>query len=155
MFQNQLRKFRDFAVKGNVVDMAVGIVIGASFGKIATSLVTDVIMPPVGLLLGQVDFNNLYVSLNGKYYPSLAAARKAGAVTLNYGAFVNTILDFIIVALAMYLIVQWYQSVAERFQEPVAEAPPTRECPFCISQIPQAATRCPHCTSQLDQPKAA
>lgn len=155
MFQNQLRKFRDFAVKGNVVDMAVGIVIGASFGKIATSLVTDVIMPPVGLLLGRVDFNNLYVSLDGRRYASLAAAKKAGAVTLNYGAFVNTVLDFIIVAFAMYIIVQWYQSVAERFEKPVVEAPATKDCPFCRSQIPLAASRCPHCTSELDQPAAA
>ncbi len=155
MLQNQLRKFRDFAVKGNVVDMAVGIVIGAAFGKIATSLVSDIIMPPVGLLLGNVDFNNLYVSLDGKAYASLAAAKKAGAVTLNYGIFVNTILDFLIVALAMYVIVQWYQTMAERFEKPVVEAPTTKACPFCVSQIPLAATRCPQCTSQLEQSQAA
>ena len=155
MFQNQLKKFRDFAIKGNVVDMAIGIVIGAAFGKIATSLVTDIIMPPVGLLLGNVDFNNLYISLDGKAYASLAAAKKAGAVTLNYGVFVNTILDFLIVALAMYLIVQWYQTMAERFEPPVVAAPTTKDCPYCLSPAPIGATRCPHCTSQLDQPKAA
>jgi large conductance mechanosensitive channel len=156
MFQNQLKKFRDFAIKGNVVDMAVGIVIGASFGKIATSLVNDVIMPPIGLLLGKVDFNSLFVSLDGKTYASLDAAKKAGAATFNYGAFINTVLDFLIVAFAMFLIVQWYQTMAERFQEPIPVEPPkTRDCPYCMSQIPIAATRCPHCTSQLEQPQAA
>ena len=155
MFENTLKKFRDFAVKGNVVDMAVGIVIGASFGKIATSLVNDLIMPPIGLLLGKVDFNNLYVSLNGKNYATLAAAKTAGAPTLNYGAFINTILDFVIVAFAMFMIVQWYQTMAERFQEPVVAAPTTKDCPYCVSPIPVGATRCPHCTSQLEQPKAA
>ena len=155
MFQNQLRKFRDFAIKGNVVDMAIGIVIGAAFGKIATSLVSDIVMPPIGLLLGKVDFNSLFVSLDGKTYASLDAAKKAGAATLNYGVFINTVLDFVIVAFAMFLIVQWYQSMAERFQEPPVEAPKTRDCPYCLSAIPIAATRCPHCTSQLDQPKAA
>ncbi len=156
MFQNQLRKFRDFAIKGNVVDMAIGIVIGASFGKIASSLVSDIIMPPVGLLLGRVDFNRLFISLNGKKYASLVAARKAGAATFNYGAFINTVVDFVIVAFAMFMLVQWYQTMAERFQAPAPiEAPKTRDCPYCVSQIPIAATRCPHCTSQIEQPKAA
>jgi large conductance mechanosensitive channel len=155
MLQRQFKKFRDFAIKGNVVDMAVGIVIGAAFGKIVTSLVGDVIMPPIGLLLGQADFNSRFISLNGNSYPSLAAAKKAGAATINYGVFINTILDFIIVAFAMFMIVQWYQSMAERFQEPPVEAPKTRDCPYCLSPIPLAATRCAHCTSQLDQPKAA
>ena len=156
MLQNQLRKFRDFAIKGNVVDMAVGIVIGAAFGKIATSLVNDVIMPPFGLLLGKVDFNSLFLSLDGKSYASLDAARTAGAATFNYGAFINTVLDFMVVAFAMFLIVQWYQTMAERFQTPVpAEPPKTRDCPHCLSQIALGATRCPHCTSQLEQPQAA
>ena len=156
MFQNQLKKFRDFAIKGNVMDMAIGIVIGASFGKIATSLVNDVLMPPIGLLLGKVDFNSLYVPLDGKTYASLDAAKKAGAATFNYGAFINTVLDFIIVAFAMFMIVQWYQSMSERFEKPApAAAPTTKPCPFCMSEIPLAATRCPHCTSQLEQPQAA
>ncbi len=156
MFQNQLKKFRDFAIKGNVMDMAIGIVIGASFGKIATSLVNDVLMPPIGLLLGKVDFNSLFIPLDGKTYASLDAAKKAGAATFNYGAFINTILDFLIVAFAMFLIVQWYQSMAERFEEPVPVEPPkVKDCPYCTSQIPMAASRCPHCTSQLEQPKAA
>jgi large conductance mechanosensitive channel len=156
MFQNQLKKFRDFAIKGNVVDMAIGIVIGASFGKIATSLVNDIIMPPIGLLLGRVDFNSLFVSLDGKTYASLDAAKKAGAATFNYGAFVNNVLDFLIVAFAMFIIVQWYQSMAERFETPVPVEPPkVKDCPYCLSSIPMAASRCPHCTSRLDQPQAA
>jgi large conductance mechanosensitive channel len=156
MFQNQLKKFRDFAIKGNVVDMAIGIVIGASFGKIATSLVNDVIMPPIGLLLGKVDFNSLFVPLDGKTYASLDAAKKAGAATFNYGAFINTVLDFLIVAFAMFLIVQWYQTMAARIERPApVEAPKNKDCPYCMSSIPVGATRCPHCTSQLEQPKAA
>lgn len=156
MFQNQLKKFRDFAVRGNVVDMAVGIVIGAAFGRIATSMVNDLIMPPIGLLLGKVDFNSLFVSLDGKTYASLDAAKKAGAATFNYGAFINTVLDFVIVAFAMFLIVQWYQTMTERLEGPApVEAPKTKLCPYCLSEIPIGATRCAHCTSQLDQPKAA
>ena len=151
-----LQKFRDFALKGNVVDIAIGIVIGASFGKVSTSLVNDLIMPPIGMLLGKVDFNNLFISLDGKTYASLNAATKAGAPTFKYGAFINTVLDFVIVAFAMFLIVQWYQSMAERFETPVPVEPPkVKDCPYCLSSIPLAATRCPHCTSQLDQPQAA
>ena len=116
MLQTQLKKFREFAIKGNVVDMAIGIVIGASFGKIATSLVNDIIMPPIGLLLGKVDFNSLFISLDGKTYASLDAAKKAGAATFNYGAFINNVLDFLIVAFAMFIIVQWYQTMAGRFE---------------------------------------
>jgi len=156
MLQNQLKKFRDFAVRGNVVDMAVGIVIGAAFGRIATSMVNDLIMPPIGLLLGKVDFNSLFVSLDGKPYASLDAAKKAGAATFNYGAFINTVLDFVIVAFAMFLIVQWYQTMTERLEGPAPVEPPkTKLCPYCLSEIPIGATRCAHCTSQLDQPKAA
>ncbi len=156
MFDAQLKKFREFAVKGNVVDMAVGIVIGGAFGKIATSLVNDLIMPPIGLLLGRVDFNSLFIPLDGKTYASLDAAKKAGAATFNYGSFINTVLDFIIVAFAMFMIVQWYQTMADRLQKPApAAVPTTRDCPFCLSSIPSGATRCPHCTSQLEQPKAA
>ena len=156
MIQEQMKKFRDFAMKGNVIDMAVGIVIGAAFGKIATSLVNDVIMPPIGMLLGKVDFNNLYVSLNGKVYESLDAAKKAGAATINYGTFINNVLDFLIVALAMFIIVQWYETMVERIEgpKPVA-APTTKDCPYCLSSIPIAATRCPHCTSQLEASQAA
>ncbi|HLI79365.1 MAG TPA: large conductance mechanosensitive channel protein MscL [Candidatus Binataceae bacterium] len=156
MFETQLKKFREFAIKGNVVDMAIGIVIGASFGKIATSLVNDLIMPPIGLLLGRVDFNSLFIPLDGKTYASLDAAKKAGAATFNYGSFINTVLDFVIVAFAMFLIVQWYQTMADRLEKPApAAAPTTKDCPFCMSPIPVGATRCPHCTSQLGQSQAA
>jgi large conductance mechanosensitive channel len=156
MFQNQLKKFREFAFKGNVVDMAIGIVIGASFGKISTSLVNDVIMPPIGLLLGRVDFNSLFIPLDGKTYASLDAAKKAGAATFNYGAFINTVLDFLIVAFAMFLLVQWFQTMEDRFEKPApVEAPKVKDCPYCFSSIPLAATRCPHCTSQLEQSQAA
>jgi large conductance mechanosensitive channel len=151
MLKDMLTRFKDFAVRGNVVDMAVGIVIGASFGKIATSLVNDVIMPPIGLLLGRVDFNSLFIALDGKPYPSLAAAKTAGAATVNYGTFVNNILDFLIVALAMFFIVQWYESMMKRLQKPAAPEPPkTRNCPYCLSAIAIGATRCPQCTSQLE-----
>jgi large conductance mechanosensitive channel len=156
MFDAPLKKFREFAVKGNVVDMAVGIVIGGAFGKIATSLVNDLIMPPIGLLLGRVDFNSLFIPLDGKTYASLDAAKKAGAATFNYGAFINTVLDFMIVAFAMFMIVQWYQTMADRLEKPApAAAPTTKDCPFCLSSIPIGARRCPHCTSQLEQPQAA
>jgi large conductance mechanosensitive channel len=140
-----LKEFKQFAMRGNVVDMAVGIIIGAAFGKIVTSLVSDVLMPPIGLILGRVDFNNLFVSLDGKSYPSLAAAKAAGAATLNYGSFINTIIDFLIVAFAMFLMVRQMN----RFNPAEVPAPTTKECPFCASAIPLKAMRCPNCTSEL------
>jgi len=140
-----LKEFKEFALRGNVLDMAIGIIVGVAFGKIITSLVTDIIMPPIGLVLGRVDFADLYFSLNGKTYPSLAAAKAAGAATINYGVFLNTILDFLIVAFVMFLVVR---QVNRAF--PAAPgAPTTRECPFCLSQIAIKASRCPNCTSQI------
>lgn len=139
-----LKEFKEFALRGNVVDMAVGIIVGVAFGRIITSLVNDVIMPPIGLILGHVNFNDLFVSLDGKAYASLAAAKTAGAPTLNYGSFFNTVLDFLIVAFVMFLLVRQ----VNRFQPP-PPAPTTRECPFCRSQIAIAASRCPNCTSNL------
>jgi large conductance mechanosensitive channel len=151
VLEGTLAKFRDFAMKGNVVDMAIGVVIGAAFGKISTSLVNDIIMPPIGLALGRVDFNNLFVSLDGKSYPSLAAAKAAGAPTFNYGAFINTIIDFLIVAIAMFIIVQWFESMSNRFKKPQAPEPPkTQTCPYCLSAIPVGAKRCAQCTSNLE-----
>ena len=138
-----VKEFREFAVKGNVLDMAIGIIIGAAFGKIVTSLVNDVVMPPIGLILGRVDFNDLFVSLDGKAYASLALAKAAGAPTINYGMFINNILDFAIVAFVMFLIVRQYNRM-----RPAAE-PTTKECPYCMSQIPVKASRCPSCTSQM------
>lgn len=148
-----LKEFKEFAMRGNVVDMAVGIVIGASFGAIVKSLVDDVIMPPIGLLLGNVDFSNLYVVLKegaaaAAPYVSLAEAKKAGAVTLNYGMFINAIVSFIILAFAVFMLVRTINRL--RMEEKAAPAEPTtKDCPHCFSAIPIKATRCPHCTSQL------
>ncbi len=142
------REFREFAMRGNVVDLAVGIVIGAAFGKIITSLVNDIIMPPIGLLLGRVDFANLFINLSGQSFASLAEARAAGAPTINYGVFLNTVIDFVIVALAIFLLVRFINRLTR--QADAAPAVPTsRECPFCVSSIPLRATRCPQCTSNL------
>ena len=141
-----LKEFKEFAMRGNVLDMAVGIIIGSAFGKIVTSLVGDIIMPPIGLLLGKVNFNDLYFSLDGKSYASLAAAKAAGAPTINYGMFVNTILDFVIVAFVIFLVIRQMN----RMMPAVPAAPPsTKDCSFCASSIPVKASRCPNCTSQL------
>jgi len=140
------KEFKEFAVKGNVMDMAVGIIVGAAFGRIVGSLVNDVVMPPIGLLLGKVDFSNLFVSLSGTAYDSLAAAKAAGAPTLNYGLFLNTVLEFLIVAFAVFLVVK---QVNRLRREPAPAAPTTKDCPHCLTAIPLKATRCPACTSQL------
>ena len=139
--------FKQFIARGNVLDLAVAVIIGAAFGKIVTSLVNDVIMPPVGLVLGRVDFRNLFVSLNGQAYASLPDAQKAGAPTINYGVFANTIIEFLIVAFVVFLIVRQ----VNRLKPAPAAAPaePTRECPQCVSKIPARAKRCPFCTSQV------
>ncbi|NJD56569.1 MAG: large-conductance mechanosensitive channel protein MscL [Nitrospirae bacterium] len=146
------REFKEFAVKGNVMDMAVGIIIGAAFGTIVTSFVNDVIMPPIGLLLGNVDFTNLFLVLKeGKVpspYESLAAAKGAGAVTMNIGVFINTIISFLIVAFAVFLVVKNVNRLKREEKAPPA-APSTKECPFCLSVIPVKAVRCPHCTSEV------
>lgn len=142
-----LKEFKEFAARGNVVDLAVGVIIGASFGKIVSSLVSDVIMPPIGLLIGRVDFKNLFVSLTGDSYASLADAQKAAAPTINYGIFLNTVIEFLIVAFVIFLLVRQINRLAP----PPVTAPtdPPKACPFCASQIPLAAKRCPFCTSQL------
>jgi large conductance mechanosensitive channel len=144
------KEFRDFAMRGNVVDLAIGIIIGASFGKIVTSFVNDMLMPPLGLVLGKVDFSNLFINLSSKHYDSLADAKAAGAATLNYGAFINNIIDFVIIAFAVFLLVrQMNRLMPKKAEEPAA--PPTKECRYCKSTIAIAATRCPHCTSQLNE----
>ncbi len=143
-----LKEFKEFAMRGNVLDMAVGIIIGAAFGKIVSSFVADVLMPPIGLLLGKVDFSNLFLNLSGQSFPSVEAAKAAGAPTLNYGMFLNTVIDFLIVAFAIFLLIKQ----VNRFVAKKEEAPPeptTKECPRCMSQIPIKATRCAHCTSDL------
>jgi large conductance mechanosensitive channel len=147
-----LKEFKEFAIRGNVVDMAVGIIIGAAFGTIVKSLVSDIIMPPIGLLLGNVDFTNLFAVLKegsaAGPYASLADAQKAGAVTINYGIFVNTIISFLIVAFAVFLLIRQINRL-RRAEEALPPEPTTKDCPYCLSSIPIKATRCPHCTSEL------
>jgi large conductance mechanosensitive channel len=148
MFQ----EFKDFAMRGNVVDMAVGIIIGAAFGTIVKSLVDDVVMPPIGLLLGNVDFVNLFILLKqgapAGPYASLADARAAGAVTMSYGVFINTVISFLIVALVVFLIVRSMNRMQRQAEAPPA-APTTKDCPYCLSAIPIEASRCAYCTSEL------
>jgi large conductance mechanosensitive channel len=146
-----LKEFKEFAMKGNVLDMAVGIIIGAAFGKIITSFVADILMPPLGLLLGKMDFSGLFINLSGVDYPTLKAAQDAKAATINYGIFINTVIDFLIVALAVFLLVRQVNKLKR--QQPPATLN-TKDCPFCASAIPVAASRCPHCTSQLTPAKA-
>ncbi len=148
-----LKEFKEFAMRGNVIDMAVGIIIGAAFGTIVTSLVADVLMPPIGLLLGSIDFANLFVVLKegakaAGPYASLAAAKAAGAVTINYGFFINTVISFIIIAFAVFLLVRSINRLKRQEEAPPA-VPTTKECSYCFSTIPIKATRCPHCTSEL------
>jgi large conductance mechanosensitive channel len=146
--EEMLKEFKEFAMKGNVVDLAVGIVIGGAFGKIVSSFVGDILMPPIGLLLGKVDFANLFISLSGKSFSSLQEAKAAGAPTLNYGLFFSTILDFVIVAFAVFLMIKQINRL-KREEAPAPAVPATKECSFCFSMIPLKAMRCPQCTSEL------
>jgi large conductance mechanosensitive channel len=143
-----LKGFKEFALRGNVVDLAIGIIIGGAFGQIVTSFVNDILMPPIGLLLGNVDFSNLFINLSGGRFDSLAAAQEAGAATINYGLFISSVIDFLIVAFAIFLLVRQINRLQRREEEGPAE-PTTKECPYCLSTIPLEATRCPHCTSEL------
>jgi large conductance mechanosensitive channel len=142
-----LAEFKRFIMRGNVLDMAVGIIIGAAFGKIVSSLVNDIIMPPIGKLLGNINFTNLYINMSGGSYDSLQAAKDAGAATINYGVFLNSIIEFLIVALAVFLLIRQ----VNRFMTPPPAAPavPSKECPYCLTAVPKKATRCPACTSEL------
>jgi len=148
-----LKEFREFAMRGSVLDMAVGIIIGAAFGAVVQSLVSDILMPPIGFLLGNVDFGNLYITLvAGKAagpYASLAQAQAAGAVTFNYGQFINKIISFLIVAFALFLVIKSMNRLRRKQEAPAAPPAETKECPFCLSAIPLKAKRCPQCTSQL------
>jgi len=139
------KEFRDFIMRGNVLDLAVGIVLGVAFGTVIASFVNDILMPPIGLLLGGVDFTNLFVTLSGERYPTLEAAKAAGAATINYGVFINTVINFIIVAFVIFLMVRQ----VNRMRRPAE--PGTRECPFCFSPVSVRATRCPNCTSALQR----
>jgi len=147
------KEFREFALRGNVLDLAIGVIVGAAFGKIVTSLVNDVILPPIGLLTGGVDFSNLFLNLSGTSYATLAEAQAAGAPTLNYGVFLNVVLQFLIVAWAVFLLVRAVNRLRERTERPGAPepSPSTRTCPYCISTVPVRATRCAACTSELPQ----
>ncbi len=141
------KEFREFAMRGNVLDMAIGIIIGAAFGKIVSSFVSDVLMPPIGLLLGKADFSNLFITLSGQSFSTLEEAKKAGAATIKYGLFINTIIDFIIVSFVIFLMIRQINRF-KRQSEPAT--PITKECPYCRSMVSIKATRCPHCTSELD-----
>ncbi len=139
-----VKDFRDFIARGNVVDLAVGVIIGASFGKIVSSMVSDILMPPIGLFLGKVDFSSLFVALNGQHYDTLALAKTAGAPTLNYGLFLNNVIDFLIVAFVVFLVVRQVNKIV-----PKPSAAPTKDCPRCTLKVAAAATKCPHCTADI------
>ena len=143
-----LKEFKEFAMRGNVLDMAVGIIIGGAFGKIISSFVSDVLMPPIGLMLGKLDFSNLFVDLSGGGHASLAAAKAAGAATINYGVFLNTVIDFVIVAFAIFLLIRQVNRLKRKEEAPPA-VPTTKDCPYCATAIPIKAVRCPSCTSDL------
>jgi large conductance mechanosensitive channel len=143
-----LKEFKEFAMRGNVLDMAIGIIIGAAFGRIVSSVVNDIVMPPIGMVLGHVDFSNLFLNLSGTHYDSLADAKKAGAAVIAFGSFLNTVIDFLIVALVVFLLVKQVNRVMK--PQPAPAAPPAKQCPFCMSEgIATRATRCPHCTAEL------
>jgi len=147
--KNIVKEFKDFAMRGNVIDMAVGIVIGAAFGKIVTSFVSDLLTPPLGKLTGNVDFSNLFICLSAEQYSTLEAARAAGVATINYGIFINTVIDFVIVAFAIFLLVKQINRLKKKVEHEAPAAPTEKECPFCVSMIPLKATRCPRCTSSF------
>jgi len=145
-----IKEFKEFAMRGNLLDMAIGIIIGVAFGKIVTSFVSDIVMPPIGKLMGGMDFASLYINLSGQTFTSLEEAQAAGAPTVNYGLFFNTILDFLIVAIVIFFVVRAVNRLKREEEEPPAE-PTTKECPFCLSEIAIKASRCPSCTSQLQK----
>ena len=141
-----LKEFKEFIMRGNVMDMAIGIIIGAAFGKIVTSFVSDILMPPIGRLFGNMDFSNLFINLSGREYATLAEAKKAGAATINYGLFLNTLIDFLIIAFVIFLLIRQINRLK---REPLPASPTDKECAYCFSNIPLKAVRCPHCTSEL------
>lgn len=150
-----LKEFRDFAMRGNVVDLAIGIIIGAAFTEVVNSLVDDILMGPIGVLLGRVDFSNFYINLSGTHYDSLAAAQEAGAATINYGLFLNSLVSFLIVAFAVFLIVKAVnrlrESVTTADEAAAEDQPDVKKCPYCFTMIPHEAVRCPNCTSSLTE----
>lgn len=143
-----LKEFKKFALKGNVMDLAIGVIIGGAFGKIVASLVNDMIMPVIGMLIGNVDFSNLFYSLDGIKYDSPALAQAAGVATINYGLFINTIIEFVIISFSIFIVIHQLNKLSKK--EEVVEAPTTKACPYCFTDIPISATRCPNCTSVLE-----
>jgi large conductance mechanosensitive channel len=143
-----LKEFKEFAMRGNVMDMAIGIILGAAFGRIVSSFVADVLMPPLGMLMGGADFSNKFATLQGGAFATLEEAKKAGAVTINYGVFINTVIDFVIVAFAIFIVVKQLNRLKRKPAAPPA-APTTKDCPHCLMAIPIKATRCAHCTAEL------
>ncbi|MBM7659794.1 large conductance mechanosensitive channel [Bacillus mesophilus] len=144
-----IKEFKEFAVKGNVIDLAVGVIIGGAFNKIVSSLVNDIVMPPIGMLLGKVDFTNLFYTLGNKDYKSLSEAQEAGAATINYGIFLNNIIQFLITAFVIFLVIRKINKL-KRKEEKVPSAPTDKKCPYCITAIPLKAIKCPQCTADLD-----
>ena len=143
-----IKEFKEFIMRGNVLDLAIAVIIGAAFGKIITSLVNDILMPPIGLVLGKVDFSGLFIDLSGKGYDSLTAAKAAHAATINYGIFLNAVVDFLIVAFVIFLLIRQVNRFMPKKEAP--PAPPEVKCPFCLTAVPEGAKRCPHCTSMLE-----
>jgi len=150
MASKLIKEFKEFAMKGNMIELAIGVIIGGAFGKVVTSIVNDVVMPPIGLLLGRVNFSELFISLNGTSYASLAEAKEAAAPTLNYGLFINNILDFLIVALVIFMVVKQLNRFRKKQEEKPEPKKSTAECPECLSEIPEKATRCKYCTAKLE-----
>jgi large conductance mechanosensitive channel len=145
-----LKDFKEFAVKGNVIDLAVGVIVGGAFGKIVTSIVNDMIMPVIGLLIGKVDFTNLFISLDGTKYLSLAAAKEAGAATLNYGVFINTVIEFLIISFSIFIVIRQLNKFNKNETERESKSS-TKACPYCYTEINLKATRCPNCTSEISE----
>lgn len=141
-----LKEFKEFVMRGNVIDLAIGVIIGAAFGKIVTSFVSDILMPPIGLLLGNVDFANLFINLSRGHYDTMKAAKDAGAATINYGVFIGTVADFLIVGLVIFIVIK---QINRMKRKPAEVAPSTKECTFCALDVPIRAIKCPHCTSEL------
>lgn len=142
------KEFKEFALKGNVIDLAVGIIIGAAFNKVVQSFVNDIVMPPLGMVMGKMDFAALFINLSEKHYETLAEAKKAGAATINYGLFINTLVDFTIMAFVVFIMIKQINRLKR--EAPPAPAPDTKDCPLCLSKIPIKAVRCPYCTSALE-----
>jgi large conductance mechanosensitive channel len=149
--KNLLKEFKEFALRGSVIDLAIGIIVGAGFNTVVNSLVKNIVLPPIGLILNRVDFSNMYVSLSGGHYTNLAEAQKAGAVTLNYGLFLNDLISFIITAFVVFFVIRWINKMQRRRAAKEEKASPTRHCPFCDTAISVKATRCPQCTSTLSE----